>query len=107
MDCPVPAIRCRQIGEADIAAVASLLRRGFPNRTRQFWFNALQRLARREPPPGFPQYGYLLESGDAAVGAILMICSTMPDGEQLHCFGGPKGNHNWAADALEFFALIR
>jgi hypothetical protein len=83
MDGPVPAIRCRQIGEADIAAVASLLRRGFPNRTRQFWFNALQRLTRREPPPGFPQYGYLLESGDAAVGAILMICSTMRDGERL------------------------
>ena len=83
MDCPVPAIRCRQIGEADIAAVASLLRRGFPNRTRQFWFNALLRLARREPPPGFPQYGYLLESGDVAVGAILMICSTMRDGERL------------------------
>ena len=67
MDGPVPTIRCRQIGQADLAAVASLLRRGFPNRTRQFWFNALQRLARREPPPGFPQYGYLLESGDGAV----------------------------------------
>ncbi len=83
MDRPVPPIRCRQIGEADIAGVASLLKRGFPNRTRQFWCNALQRLARREPPPGFPRYGYLLESGDTPVGAILMICSTMQEGDRI------------------------
>jgi hypothetical protein len=80
MDCSVPAIRCRQIGEADIAAVAALLGRGFPNRTRQFWSDALARLARREPPPGFPKYGYLLESGEVAVGALLLICSTMREG---------------------------
>ena len=36
-----PAIRCRQIDEGDIAAVAELLRRGFPNRSRQFWQHAL------------------------------------------------------------------
>jgi hypothetical protein len=77
MESSVPAIRCRQIGEADIAAVAALLGRGFPNRTRQFWSGALARLTRREPPPGFPKYGYLLESGDVAVGALLLICSTM------------------------------
>jgi dienelactone hydrolase len=29
---------------------------------------------------------------------------TMPDSEQVHCFGGAKGFHNWASDALEFFA---
>jgi len=80
MDCSVPAIRCRQIGEADIAAVAALLGRGFPNRTRQFWMDALDRLARREPPPGFPKYGYLLESGDGPVGALLLICSTIREG---------------------------
>jgi hypothetical protein len=83
MDCSVPAIRCRQIGEADIAAVAALLGRGFPNRTRQFWSGALARLARREPPPGFPKYGYLLESGDVVVGALLLICSTLREGGQL------------------------
>jgi hypothetical protein len=80
MDCSVPAIRCRQIGEADIAAVAALLGRGFPNRARQFWTDALDRLARREPPPGFPKYGYLLESGDGPVGALLLICSTIREG---------------------------
>jgi len=77
------AIRCRQIGEADISAVASLLKRGFPNRTQQFWLQALQRLTRREPPPGFPKYGYLLESGGAPVGALLLICSAMRDGERI------------------------
>lgn len=81
MDRPVPAIRCRQIGETDIAAVVSLLKRGFANRSRQFWVNALRQLARRAPPPGFPQYGYLMESGDDPIGAILMISSTMQQGE--------------------------
>ena len=57
--------------------------RGFPNRTRQFWSDALARLTRREPPPGFPKYGYLLESGDVAVGALLLICSTMREDGRL------------------------
>ena len=83
MDCSVPAIRCRLIGEADIAAVAALLGRGFPKRTLQFWSDALARLARREPPPGFPKYGYLLESGEVPVGALLLICSTLREGGRL------------------------
>ena len=83
MESSVPAIRCRQIGEADIAGVAALLGRGFPNRTRQFWSDALARLTRREPPPGFPKYGYLLESGDVPVGALLLICSTMREDGRL------------------------
>jgi carboxymethylenebutenolidase len=28
---------------------------------------------------------------------------TMPEGEQTHCFGGAKGFHNWAKDAVDFF----
>ncbi|MDB4877400.1 MAG: dienelactone hydrolase [Gemmatimonadetes bacterium] len=28
---------------------------------------------------------------------------TMPDSEQVHCFGGAKGYHNWAKDAVAFF----
>jgi hypothetical protein len=74
-------IRCRQIGEADTAAVAALLTRGFPHRGRRFWLHALEELARRRPPAGLPQYGYLLESGGNIVGAILMICSTMRAGD--------------------------
>jgi hypothetical protein len=79
----VPSIRCRQIGEADTAAVAVLLTHGFPNRTHGFWLNALAQLERREPPPGLPKYGYLLESDGATVGAILMICSTMRAGGEI------------------------
>jgi hypothetical protein len=63
--------------------VVALLGRGFPNRTRQFWSDALHRLARREPPPGFPKYGYLLESGEVPVGALLLICSALRDGDRL------------------------
>jgi hypothetical protein len=79
----VPALRCRQIDESDVPAVTELLRRGFPNRNRQFWHRALNELTRREPPPGLPKYGYLLETGGALVGAILMICSTMRAGDRL------------------------
>lgn len=28
---------------------------------------------------------------------------TMPDSQQVHCFGGAKGMRNWAADAVRFF----
>jgi hypothetical protein len=80
---PVPGIRCRQIDEGDVAAVADLLTRGFPNRNRQFWQHALDQLTRREPPRGLPKYGYLLETGGVPVGAILLICSTMPAGGTL------------------------
>jgi hypothetical protein len=83
MDAPVPAIRCRQIVEADIPAVAILLSRGFPNRTGQFWLHALARLQGLQPPTGLPKYGYLLESGGEPVGAILLIFSSMRDGDQI------------------------
>ncbi len=79
----VPGLRCRQIGEADIAAVAALLARGFPSRNRQFWLRAFAHLTRREPPPGLPKYGYLMESGGVPIGAILLICSTMRAGDAV------------------------
>jgi hypothetical protein len=76
----VPGIRCRQIAEADVSAVAMLLTRGFPNRSREFWQHALDELSRRQHPADLPKYGYLLETGGVPVGAILLICSTMHDG---------------------------
>jgi len=79
----LPAVRCRQIDERDIAAVAELFGRGFPNRNRRFWRHALAELARREPPPGLPKYGYLLETDGAPVGAILLICAMMRAGGGL------------------------
>jgi len=79
----VPGIRCRQIDEGDVPAVAELLTRGFPNRNRQFWHHALEQLTRREPPPDLPKYGYLLETDGVLIGAILLICSAMPVGGAL------------------------
>src|ERR1700722_9614259 len=76
----MPEIRCRQIEQGDVAAVAELLIRGFPNRSRQFWHRALNQLTRREPPRDLPKYGYLLETNGAVVGAILLICAEMRSG---------------------------
>jgi hypothetical protein len=74
---PVSGLRCRQIDKADIEAVASLLARGFPAHDRRFWLGAFAQLTRHVTPPGLPKYGYLLESDGVAVGAILLICSTL------------------------------
>ena len=80
---PVTGLRCRQIDETDIGAVASLLARGFPTHNRRFWLGAFAQLIRHEPPPGLPKYGYLLESNGIVVGAILLICSTVPAGDSV------------------------
>jgi hypothetical protein len=86
MGSPAPGLRCRQIDKADVGAVASLLARGFPARDRHFWLEALAQLTRHGPPPGLPQYGYLLESGGVIVGAIILICSALPDdGGAIRC----------------------
>ena len=66
-------VRCRQIRQADLEAVADLLARGFPARTRKYWTSALARLAARRPPEGCPQFGYLLEADGVPVGALLLI----------------------------------
>jgi hypothetical protein len=80
---PAPAIRCRQIEEGDIAAVAKLLAEGFPNHSREFWRHALDQLTRHDPPRDLPKYGYLLETNGAVVGAILMICSAIRAGDAV------------------------
>jgi hypothetical protein len=77
---PAPAIRCRQISDADIPGIIALLTRGFPSRQQHFWRQALAQLGARQPPSGLPKYGYLLESADAPVGAILLICSEVRSG---------------------------
>ena len=80
---PAPGLRCRQIDEGDIAALAALLTHGFPKRNCQYWLRAFAQLTKREPPPGLPKYGYLMESEGVPVGAILLICSTMRMGDAL------------------------
>lgn len=43
-------IRCREIGIADLGAIADLLTRGFPIRSRDYWIDGLRRLSVREAP---------------------------------------------------------
>lgn len=73
----MPRLVCREIEQTDIAAVATLLAREFQRHTHQFWLLALVQLSQREPPPGLPKYGYLLDYDGAIVGAILLISSTV------------------------------
>lgn len=74
-----PRIRCRQVGDADTAAVAELLSEGFRKRSREFWVRALRRLSEHPTPPGFPKYGYLLESDGELTGVLLLIASTIDE----------------------------
>jgi len=78
---PASGLRCRQITETDVDAVASLLARGFPAHSREFWLGAFAQLKRHDTPPGLPKYGYLLESAGVVVGAILLICTSIRTGD--------------------------
>ncbi len=68
-----PMIRCREIGEADIGAVADLLTRGFVGRSRAYWTRGLRRQAAREVPQGYPRFGYMLDKDGAPVGILLLL----------------------------------
>ncbi|MGH6878105.1 MAG: acyl-CoA acyltransferase [Rhizomicrobium sp.] len=65
-------LRCREITDDDLGAVATLLARGF-NCERSFWLNALAQLSEHETPAQLPRFGYMLECAGAPVGAILLI----------------------------------
>jgi hypothetical protein len=70
-----PPVRCREITENDIEAIADLLTRGFPGRTRDYWIRGLCRQGERPVPKGYPRYGYLLEKDDRPVGVLLLLYS--------------------------------
>jgi hypothetical protein len=78
MSATPPKLRCRQIVDADINDIVDLLTRGFPRPGRGYWARALARLAERDPPPGLPQYGQMLEHEGNPVGVILVIFSEIP-----------------------------
>ncbi|NPU12077.1 acyl-CoA acyltransferase [Bradyrhizobium sp. 83002] len=82
-----PVIRCREIGETDLDAVADLLTRGFPRRSRDYWSSGLRRQAGRAVPDGYPRYGYLLDHNGVAVGVLLLIYSDRgtPGEPQIWC----------------------
>jgi hypothetical protein len=73
-------IRCREIGTADLDAIADLLTRGFPRRSRDYWMDGLQRSSVREVPEGFPRFGYLLDHEGTPVGVLLLIYTARDDG---------------------------
>lgn len=68
-----PMIRCREITEADIDAIADLLARGFVGRSRQYWIAGLQGQAGRDAPANYPRFGYMLDHDGAPVGVLLTI----------------------------------
>jgi hypothetical protein len=71
-------VRPRQISEVDIPDVVDLLVRGYGNaHSPQFWQDMLDGLTHRTVPPGFPRYGYVLESGGTLVGVVILIFSTI------------------------------
>lgn len=73
-------IRCREIGTTDLDAIADLLTRGFPIRSRNYWIDGLRRLSVRETPECFPRFGYMLEHDGTPVGALLLIHTARNDG---------------------------
>jgi hypothetical protein len=69
----VHKVRCREIAAGDIDAIANLLTRGFPGRTRGYWMRGLRRQSERPVPQGYPRYGYLLENDGMPVGVLLLL----------------------------------
>lgn len=80
-------LTCRLIEESDLDGVIDCLRRGFPNRSRDYWALGLARLAARPPIEGYPEYGYALVRAGQIVGVMLMIFSRHGEGEaqELRC----------------------
>ncbi|UZX13087.1 GNAT family N-acetyltransferase [Methylocystis sp. MJC1] len=72
------------IDEPDAPALAKLLAKGFPERTIDYWSHALEALARRDAPAGYPRFGYLLEHEGAPVGVILMIFTQL-GADKIRC----------------------
>ena len=80
-------IRCREITEADIDAVADLLTRGFLGRPRDYWMQGLRRQAAREVPHGYPRFGYMLDCDGLPVGVLLLLYTSRADGAEttIYC----------------------
>jgi len=75
-------IRCREIGEADLDAIADFLTRGFVWRPRDYWMGGLRRQAVREVPQGYPRFGYTLDHKGSPVGVLLLMYAARTiDGE--------------------------
>jgi hypothetical protein len=80
-------LRCREISETDIDAVADLLTRGFAGRPREYWMQGLRRQASREVPNGYPRFGYMLDCDGLPVGVLLLLYAYRADGAEttIYC----------------------
>jgi hypothetical protein len=76
-------LHIRQIADADLPAIAALLKSGFRMRPAGYWLRGLRRQVDRPRPEGTPRYGYLLEYAGKPVGAILLFFSYLPFGEDV------------------------
>ncbi len=77
---PALRLRCREILQGDLDAVIGLLRKGFTDRSEDYWRQGLARHTARTLPDGYPVYGYLLEAGQTAVGVLLTLHTETEDG---------------------------
>jgi hypothetical protein len=75
-------IRCREIADPDLDAIANLLTRGFVGRPRDYWVRGLRRQGERAVPDGYPRYGYLLENQGTPVGVLLLLFSVKAAGQE-------------------------
>jgi hypothetical protein len=81
-------LRCREIAETDIDAVADLLTRGFAGRSREYWMQGLRRQAARAVPIGYPRFGYMLDQDGQPVGVLLLLYTSRGNGggePTIHC----------------------
>jgi hypothetical protein len=81
-----PKIRCREIAETDIDAVAELLTRGFYGRSRDYWMQGLRRQAEREVPNGYPRFGYMIDNNGVPAGVLLLLYTTRSDGAETDIY---------------------
>jgi hypothetical protein len=67
-----------EIVEADRRELAAFLARGFDYPVA-FYERLLSLLAAREPPAGYPKFGYALRRGERIVGVVLLIFTRMEE----------------------------
>jgi hypothetical protein len=78
-------LKIREIVDADVDSIITLLTRGFPN-SRDYWDVGFARLKTRSLPPNLPRYGYVFEANKNPVGVILLISSTRRTGDREEVF---------------------
>jgi hypothetical protein len=70
-----PKALVRPIHDDDLEDVIGCLRRGFPERPREYWRVGLERMGRRPPIEDYPRYGNVLVVDGKIAGALLLIFS--------------------------------